>query len=102
MRGTIDLAKAMVGTMTGFHDQMHIDDPSVLARTMFVDTGTVKATDFDIDQTAQSMLFEHGRHAAKKFLRGWDFERYVSEFRSSAVVDVTADPGVDAAPAETN
>ena len=39
MKGTFGLARAMVGTMTNFHDQMHIDDPAVLARTMFVDTG---------------------------------------------------------------
>jgi NTE family protein len=96
VRGTIDLAKAMVGTMTSFHDQMHIDDPAVLARTMFVDTGTVKATDFDIDQPTQSMLFHHGRRAAQKFLHGWNFERYVQEFRTPAVVDVTGDPAAPA------
>ena len=28
IKGTFDLARAMVGTMTSFHDQMHIDDPS--------------------------------------------------------------------------
>jgi NTE family protein len=95
VRGTIDLAKAMVGTMTGFHDQMHIDDPSVLARTLFVDTGTVKATDFDIGQPTQSMLFEHGRHAAKKFLGGWDFDRYVRDFRTKEA-DVLGDPAAPA------
>ena len=38
-RAPFGLAEAMVGTMTNFHDQMHIDDPAVLARTIFVDTG---------------------------------------------------------------
>jgi NTE family protein len=41
VKGALGLARAMVGTMTNFHDQMHIDDPAVLARTMFVDTGQV-------------------------------------------------------------
>ncbi|HEY5859729.1 MAG TPA: patatin-like phospholipase family protein, partial [Actinomycetota bacterium] len=56
VNGALGLAKAMVGTMTNFHDQMHIDDPSVLARTMFVDTQHVKATDFDLDEPSQDML----------------------------------------------
>src|SRR5688500_2875030 len=36
--GTLGLLKAMVGTMSNFHDQMHIDDPAVVARTLFIDT----------------------------------------------------------------
>ena len=56
--------------MTNFHDQMHIDDPSVLARTMFVDTGQVKATDFDIDEPTQDMLFTNGQNGAREFLAG--------------------------------
>jgi NTE family protein len=90
VKGTLGLARAMVGTMSNFHDQMHIDDPSVLARTMFVDTGAVKATDFDIDKPAQDTLFVHGRHAADKFLATWDFEGYVKKFRSGGMIDLTA------------
>src|SRR5207342_3961148 len=37
VHGTFSLARAMIGTMTSFHDQIHIDDPSAVARTMFVD-----------------------------------------------------------------
>ena len=90
--GTFGLARAMLGTMTSFHDQMHIDDPSVLARTMFVDTGGVKATDFDIDEPTQGMLFDNGRSAASTFLRSWNFEGYVREFRREATIDLTARP----------
>jgi NTE family protein len=91
VKGTFGLARAMVGTMTNFHDQMHIDDPSVLARTMFVDTGRVKATDFDIDEPTQDLLFTHGRRGARKFLTGWDFDRYVEDFRSGGTIDLTTD-----------
>ena len=97
VKGALGLARAMVGTMTNFHDQMHIDDPSVLARTMFVDTQHVKATDFDIDEPSQDMLFTNGERGAGKFLSGWDFERYVAEFRSDTTIDLTAEhPRVDA------
>jgi NTE family protein len=90
VKGTFGLARAMVGTMTNFHDQMHIDDPSVLARTMFVDTAQVRATDFDIDEPTQDLLFTNGRKGAEKFLAGWDFDRYIAAFRSGDTVDLTA------------
>jgi NTE family protein len=80
--GTFDLVKGMVGTMTRFHDQIHIDDPAVLARTMFVDTLGVKATDFDIDEATQDLLHDNGRIAATKFLNTWNFGSYVTRFRT--------------------
>ena len=97
VHGTFSLARAMVGTMTSFHDQIHIDEPSTLARTMFVDTMGVRATDFDIDTGMQDLLFDSGRRAATEFLADWDFDRYIAEFRSGSVVDLTAEhPRVDA------
>jgi NTE family protein len=81
VESTLDLAKAMVATMTGFHDQMHIDDPCVLRRLIFVDSLKVKATDFDIDEMTQQQLFQNGRTGAINFLSGWDFEKYIAECR---------------------
>jgi NTE family protein len=81
---TLSLAKAMVGTMTNFHDQIHIDDESVLARTIFVDTVGVRATDFDLDEATQHTLFDNGREAAAKFLATWDFDEYVTAYRTPA------------------
>lgn len=88
VHGTFSLALAMVGTMTSFHDQIHIDDPSALARTMFVDTFGVRATAFDIDEGVQDLLFKSGRKATTEFLKDWDFDRYVREFRSGETLDV--------------
>jgi len=79
--GAFGLAKAMVGTMMNFHDQMHIDDPGVLARTMFVDTADVRATDFGIDTATQDLLFDNGRAGAQKFLATWSFADYVRLYR---------------------
>jgi len=90
VEGTFDLARAMIGTMTNFHDQMHIDDPSVLARTMFIDSERVKATDFGIDQPTQTILFDNGRNAAESFLVDWDVAHYVAKFRSGHMIDLTA------------
>lgn len=86
--GTFSMAHAMLSTMMGFYDRMHIDDPAVVARTIFVDTLGVKATDFHIDRATQERLYENGRSAATKFLDGsddrpaWDFTAYLEQHRS--------------------
>lgn len=79
------MVKAMIGTMTSFYDQLHLDDPSVLARTVFVDTFGVKATEFDLDHATRDRLYANGRSAAEKFLRSWDFAEYVEKYRTAAV-----------------
>jgi NTE family protein len=81
---TIEFVKAVLGTMTNFYDQMHIEEPSVLARTIFIDTTGVKATDFGIDPERQELLYNNGRTACARFLDTWDFSAYVARYRSPA------------------
>lgn len=89
VRGVVTLTKAMLSTMTGFYDRMHIDREDVVARTIFVDTFGVKATDFDLSAATAERLFESGRAAATAFLDGdahrpkWDFEEYQRRWRST-------------------
>lgn len=66
--GSASLTRAMLQTMMGSHDQLVLDDPAVLARTIAVDTMKVHATDFDIDDDTQERLYENGRKAATEFL----------------------------------
>jgi NTE family protein len=86
VHGIVTLSKAMLNTMTGFYDRMHIDDADVVARTIFVDTFGVKATNFDLSPDTAHELFESGRQAATTFLDGddehppWDFKRYKKRF----------------------
>ena len=88
IHGVLSLTEAMIATMTGFYDRMHIDDPSVQARTIFVDTMKVRATDFDIDAAVQQQLYDNGRRAAEQFLDGapsraaWDWDAYVATYRT--------------------
>jgi NTE family protein len=90
VRGIVTLSKAMVTTMTGFYDRMHIDRADVVARTIFVDTFGVKATDFDLSPETAEKLYESGRRAANNFLDGddwrpaWNFEEYKRKFRTPA------------------
>jgi NTE family protein len=61
---------------------MHVDDPSVQARTIFVDTAGVRSTDFDLDDATRQLLYDSGRHAATEFLATWDFEQYKATYRT--------------------
>lgn len=79
---TFEFSKALVTTMIGFHDQLHLDDPCVVARTIFVDTMKVRATDFDLDDATARALHDNGRAAAERFLADWDFDAYLTECRS--------------------
>jgi NTE family protein len=80
----VSMGYALVSTMMSFHDQMHIDDPDVLSRTIFVDTMGVSPIDFDIDEGTRQALYDNGRAAATRFLDGdaerpaWDFASYLA------------------------
>ncbi len=86
--GVVSMTKAMVYTMTGFYDRMHIDRPDVLSRTIFVDCHGVRGTDFDLSAETAERLYQSGRAAATLFLDGdashpkWDFEEYKRKWRS--------------------
>ena len=82
VHGPAQLARAMLGTLTSFRDGMHIDDPAVQARTIFVDTAGVRSIDFDLDDPTRQSLYESGRSAAAGFLSTWDFEQYTATYRS--------------------
>jgi NTE family protein len=85
--GLWSMGRAMLGTMTGFYDRIHLDRADVRARTIFVDTMKVRSTDFDLDRPTQQRLYDNGRRAAERFLDGadghpgWDFDAYVDRFR---------------------
>jgi len=58
---------------------MHLEDPCVVRRTIFVDSASVKTTDFDITRAQQNKLFQTGHKAALQFLSSWSFEAYLRE-----------------------
>lgn len=43
----------------------------------------IKSTDFEITKRESELLFQNGFVAGKKFLKGWDFEKWKKEFRYS-------------------
>ena len=82
------LVAAMLNTLTVFYDRMHVEDAAAAARTIVIDTGMVRATDFDLDRDAQELLFCKGHEAALDFLDGapgqpaWDWAACRRTFRS--------------------
>jgi NTE family protein len=70
VKGDISLTMALLGTMQSWSDQMHLNDPGVIERTIFVDTLGVNATDFEITRAVQEQLFQNGRTAAENWLAG--------------------------------
>ena len=70
VKSDISLALAMLGTMQSWSDQMHMAGPGVIARTIFVDTLGVNATDFGISSQVQDELYQNGRKAAENWLAG--------------------------------
>jgi NTE family protein len=79
--GPIPLAKALIATMMNAHDRTYMDDPSVCASTVFVDTDGVRSTDFGLAQQARDDLYERGRTAGQSFLADWDFDEYIRKYR---------------------
>jgi NTE family protein len=85
--GVWSMSRAMIGTLTGFYDRIHLEREDVVARTIFIDTGKVSTTDFDLSREAAQQLYDNGRTAAERFLDGsddrpgWDFDEYVRRFR---------------------
>lgn len=68
VEGEISLAMAMLGTMQSWNDHLHLDDPAVTERTIFVDTLGANAIDFAIGRARREELYQQGRDAATRFL----------------------------------
>jgi NTE family protein len=98
VRGVLSMTWAMAGTMMGFHDRIHLDEEDVVARTIFVNTEGVRATDFGLDKATQRRLYDRGRRAAERFLDGtdgrepWDFDAYLQRHRGFPATSEQASP----------
>lgn len=81
IKGPIRLSAAIIRTMLEGGDNIFIDEHSG-ARTIMIKGISFSATQFDIKQEQKEELVQLGRDAAVKFLREWNFEHYISAFRS--------------------
>jgi NTE family protein len=63
------------------HDRLYVAQANY-ARTIPIPTLGVGTTEFDLSRERAIALYDSGRWAAEKFLKYWDFDAYVAEFRS--------------------
>jgi len=66
----LQLALSCLQTLVSGWDRYHLDSENVSARTVFVDTASISATNFGISEQEQSQLFASGRAAGEYFLAG--------------------------------
>jgi NTE family protein len=76
----LEFAGSLLETVVNGNDQVHLYDPSVAARTIFVDTSDIPSTDFSITPEQQDELYQRGRAAAEAFLQTWDWQEYLATY----------------------
>jgi NTE family protein len=79
--GLVQLLSGLVHTMLEAHDRMYVEQEQ-FARTIGIPTLGIGTTEFEISPERALALYESGHRAAQEFLAHWDFDAYVSAFRS--------------------
>lgn len=72
----VQMFRRLFATMSSAHDNLHVDQPAVQQRTIFIDTTGISAIDFDLSATARDRLFTNGQESAARFLSNWSWDRW--------------------------
>jgi NTE family protein len=80
-RGLLAYVRALAQTMMEAHDRLYVESAD-FARTIAIPTLGVGTTAFDLSPERKLALYDSGRFAAEGFLKDWDFEAYVTAFRT--------------------
>ena len=75
IRGLVSMTRAMVRTMSSFHDRKALED-SDKTRVVRIPTGGYGTLDFGLDDAGKDWLYESGRSAAGQFLATFEFGQY--------------------------
>lgn len=86
IRSLISMTRAMVRTMNTAHDRKALEEAD-LRRIIKIPTGKYSATDFDLTAADRDWLHNSGDEAAREFLSGWSWDRYVNERLQSPAAD---------------
>ncbi len=84
VNGPVALGAALVETAIEGCQAEHVMEPCNVARTVAVDTSSVSAIDFDIDDARRRQLTDNGRKAAAEFLADWDYQAWLAKCRPAA------------------
>lgn len=69
----------IIGTMIDKNEEIYVKDKDAV-RTVFIPTLGVRTTDFTINHDMKTKLFNSGYESARKFLRFWDFDKYIRDY----------------------
>ena len=83
VEGPVAIGIALIETSIEACQAEHVLDPCNIARSVYVDTGSVGAIDFRLSKKQQDQLLTAGREAARGFLRGWDYRRWLTDCRGA-------------------
>jgi NTE family protein len=79
---TLGYALALLETAVNGNDQVHLADPCVQRRTVFVDTPGVHSKMFEISAAEREALIDSGDRATEDFLRTWDWSAFLRDCTS--------------------
>lgn len=68
VRGPRSYLNALLKTAVASWDQRHLEDPTVIDRTVFIDTSDVPTLDFSLSPRLRAELIVRGRRAARAWL----------------------------------
>ena len=81
VQAVVDYIKSLVQTTMEFHDRLYIEKAD-FARTIPISSLGVTSTNFNLPREQAMLLYESGRMAAEAFLKTWNFDGYINEFRT--------------------
>lgn len=81
VRGPVEMGISLVHTSIEACQAEHVLDPCNIARSVYVHTRDVGTIDFDLTDEQKDYLLGSGSAAARDFLRGWDYQRWLAECR---------------------
>lgn len=79
--GPVSYLEAVIGTALRMQDRMHLGEPCVVDRTVFVDTTGVEPTDFGLAPEVRDRLYRSGKRAAERWLETWDWDAHLARCR---------------------
>lgn len=75
--GAYSYAFAVLGMVVSGQDQIHLNNPCTVARTIFIDSEDISGTNFAITKEQRHLLYQNGVAAADKFLGKWDYQKFL-------------------------
>lgn len=82
-KNTFVYSYSILRTILSAQDQIHLDDPCTISRTIFVDSSDVKSTDFNISKDKKDLLYNNGLESAQEFLDQWNFDKFLKNCPAS-------------------